>query len=809
MKKFLLTLASSAFYFIALPQAGSLDLSFGTQGFVMTLFPESVSSSYGSSAIQADGKIVAIGTINNNFAIARYNVNGTIDNSFSGDGMTIVDFGTSGAADVAIQADGKIVVVGSAFQDIALARLNPDGSLDSSFSGDGKLLTNVRGFFDAGSAIDIQADGKIVVLGTANFAQIRQQNVAVIRYNADGTLDPSFAGTGIRQIGFSSADFASDMLIQPDGKIVLSATANFVNPSNIFMGIARLNSDGSNDATFNGGAVIIRMNQDFAGPVALQPDGKIVLGGSTNTPTGRRGLLFRFNTNGSFDNSFSGDGILFADPGVGGFGPLTIQPDGKIIVAPGAAGVISSDIGILRFNADGTPDNSFSGDGMATADFENGNESVSRLNIWNNRLYAVGATTTGADQMGMVAAFLLNEFDTGMLTCPGNRVTNVEPGLCSAVINNIDPILNNPGSTVNYILTGATNWNGTGSVSGFRFPAGLTTVTYRLTNDATKFCSFTLDISDPEFPQGIYPPLQTFCFNGSNNYSLPLLQATDNCGIRSIEYEITGATTRSGGGNNPSGFLAPGMNLIKWTIKDISFNTKVITAIIQINPALTVTIPDVVSLPQGVKPNTVYIGYPPAAYVTLQAQPVGGAGSYATHWSNGSAAPWNTVQPVVQTTYTVTITDLAGCTANASKTINVIDVRCGDQNNKVVVCKPDRNVVCVDFWTVADFLSNGSSLGNCDEQLLTRTFPSNTEKEPNSGLLVFPNPSQHEFKISLKTGDRQSSEIIIRDQIGRVVERIWIKQNQMVSLGSSYRPGIYFAEVIRGTTKFTTKLIKQ
>ena len=139
----------------------------------------------------------------------------------------------------------------------------------------------------------------------------------------------------------------------------------------------------------------------------------------------------------------------------------------------------------------------------------------------------------------------------------------------------------------------------------------------------------------------------------------------------------------------------------------------------------------------------------------------------------------------------------------------MIDVRCGAQNNKVVVCKPDRNVVCVDFWTVPDYLTNGSALGNCNEALLTRIAPSNTEKEGNNGILVYPNPSQHEFRISLRTGNRQPSELIIRDQIGRVVERIWIKSDQTVTVGSSYQPGFYFAEVIHGNTKFTAKLIKQ
>jgi len=283
----------------------------------------------------------------------------------------------------------------------------------------------------------------------------------------------------------------------------------------------------------------------------------------------------------------------------------------------------------------------------------------------------------------------------------------------------------------------------------------------------------------------------------------------DNCGLNRVDFKVSGATFRNGTGTNASGFLNVGTNAIDWTVTDNAGNSINLYSLVKVDAPINVTIPDAFSLSQGVHANTIYKGYSPAEYITLHALPIGGTGYYATEWSDGFKAPWNTVHPAVQTTYTVTVTDIAGCSASASKTVNVIDVRCGDQNNNVLVCKPDRNVVCVDFWTVADHLANGSTLGNCNEELLTRTLPSKSESENTSGIVVYPNPSQHEFRISLRTGDRQLSELIVRDQIGRVVERIWIKSNQTVTVGSSYKPGFYFAEVIHGSSKFIRKLIKQ
>ena len=159
---------------------------------------------------QADGKIVAVGAADGNFLVARYNLDGSLDPSFSGDGRVQTNFtGSDGATDVALQGN-KIVVVGlstdnNGFGHFALARYNPDGSLDTNFSGDGKQTT-LFGVFGEGGAtgVALQSDGKIVAVGTTNQFGSHTRDFALARYSLNGSLDPSFSGDGKQttELGF-------------------------------------------------------------------------------------------------------------------------------------------------------------------------------------------------------------------------------------------------------------------------------------------------------------------------------------------------------------------------------------------------------------------------------------------------------------------------------------------------------------------------------------------------------------------------------------------------------------------------------
>ena len=218
--RFLYLIASIILTFTLTPSAYALDLdlSFDVDGMVTTTFP-GTNTTY-SIAIQSDGKIVAVGTTEDDYALTRYTTAGVLDTSFSGDGKVSFDWnGIDIAYSVAIQSDGKIVVAGTSAEYFSLARYTTAGSLDTSFSGDG-----VAGYFSSpvGEAysVAIQSDGKIVVAGVSN------NDFALARYTTAGELDTSFSGDGKLTQDFGQLDTAYSVAIQSDGKIVVAGRGN-------------------------------------------------------------------------------------------------------------------------------------------------------------------------------------------------------------------------------------------------------------------------------------------------------------------------------------------------------------------------------------------------------------------------------------------------------------------------------------------------------------------------------------------------------------------------------------------------------
>jgi uncharacterized delta-60 repeat protein len=272
---------------------GSLDTNFSGDGKQTTVVGGFGEGGASGVALQSDGKIVAVGTTNqfgshtSSFELARYRLNGSLDPSFSGDGTqtTELDFGeVAGARGVAIQADGKIIAVGEAFDSaaFALARFNPNGSLDTSFSGDG-LQTTDFGVGAFGRKVAVQGDGKIVAVGwntpgeTADFA--------LARYNANGSLDTSFSGDGLQTTDFfyGDGDQAFDVAIQANGRIVAVGVARGGATGEDFA-LARYNTNGTLDTSLSGDG---RKRTNFGGSdsafgLALQGDGRIVAVGAAN-----------------------------------------------------------------------------------------------------------------------------------------------------------------------------------------------------------------------------------------------------------------------------------------------------------------------------------------------------------------------------------------------------------------------------------------------------------------------------------------------------------------------------------------------
>lgn len=373
---------------------GDLDTTFSGDGKIVE---SALASSFANAvAIQADGKIVVAGSLGGDFVVARYNRNGTLDTTFSGDGIVVTDFGGSGtdsANAIAIQSDGKIVVAGNAGlannARVGVARYNTNGTLDNTFSGDGRFTMDFVGTVGgAARGVAIQADGKIVIVGSSG------SDFAIARLNANGTLDTTFGpqpSTGIvtRDFG-SSSEGATAVAILSDGRIVVagfttiadravfafdyvstSGFPQFVGPDLDSTG-APIN--GARHTSFGGGV--------SASPtsMAIQADGKVVLVGDATFTTGIPGdvdrfmVIARYNVDGTMDTTFDGDGRRGVDFGAFSFASgVAIQADGKIVAAghveESLNGVVNVKFAVARFNTNGSLDSTFSGDGRLTTDF--------------------------------------------------------------------------------------------------------------------------------------------------------------------------------------------------------------------------------------------------------------------------------------------------------------------------------------------------------------------------------------------------------------------------------------------------------
>jgi len=382
---------------VAFAAAGDLDTSFGGDGRVTTDFTQGDDYAW-AVAVQSDGKIVTAGQAGGSggrFALVRYNTNGTLDSTFSGDGKLTTDFtsGDDGATAVAIQSDGKIVAGGWAAGSVerfAVARYNTNGTLDSTFSGDGKVITDFTSGDDFVFGVAIQPSvQKVVVAGRAGGSGGR---FALARYNTNGTLDGSFSGDGKLTTDFTGGDDeAVGVAIQSDGKIV---AAGWAAGSVERFALARYNTNGTLDSTFSRDGKIITdftSGDDFAVAVAIQSDGKIVAAGRAGGSGGRLAMA-RYTNTGDLDGSFSGDGKLTTDftSGDDGAAGLAIQSDGKIVAAGWAAGSVER-FALARYTATGTLDTSFSADGKIITDFTSGDDVALGVTIQSDgKIVAVG-----------------------------------------------------------------------------------------------------------------------------------------------------------------------------------------------------------------------------------------------------------------------------------------------------------------------------------------------------------------------------------------------------------------------------------
>jgi uncharacterized delta-60 repeat protein len=355
------------------PPPGGLDPGFGSAGKVITHF----GGKNTAMALQDDGKIVMVGGSILDFLLARYNADGSLDESFGVGGLVTTDIGNftqEEARAVAMQPDGKIIVagnirdsrvVGGTLSDkffFTLVRYNTDGSLDTSFNGSGKLRSEAIG---RAFAVALQSDGKIVAAGddATDTPVSSVSNVRVARFNTDGSADASFGDQGVLTTDTTAGDVdgATNIVIQPDGAIVISGEFS----KSTGAGVARYLSNGTPDGNF-GTLGKVDLSGAFVGEgLALQSDGKLVLVGSKPAGTGTAAEfeVRRLNVDGSVDTNFGTGGTVNTAFGTSRdvAQSVVVQADGKIIAAGLANGF---QFGVARYDADGTPDANFFAGGI-------------------------------------------------------------------------------------------------------------------------------------------------------------------------------------------------------------------------------------------------------------------------------------------------------------------------------------------------------------------------------------------------------------------------------------------------------------
>ncbi len=304
---------------------GSLDSTYGNDGIAITNL--SSSDYINSIAIQEDSKIVVAGGTYNgsdsDLAALRYTADGILDSTFNDSGIVVTPIGSGSGygRSISIQEDGKIVVAGGAQNgsdyDFAVVRYNINGSLDSTFNNDGIVIAPIGSGNDNVQSMSIQEGGKIFVVGFTQNGDDRA--VAAARFNTDGNLDNTYNnnGTVITSIASGSIYYISSVVIHNDGGIVVVGRSRNESEWNYI--IEKYNNNVILDSTFNKTGIIVIPNCASCGvyshsdAVVVQSDGKIIFGGTGSNGTNYDFMLIRYNTSGTIDSTFGDNGVILTD----------------------------------------------------------------------------------------------------------------------------------------------------------------------------------------------------------------------------------------------------------------------------------------------------------------------------------------------------------------------------------------------------------------------------------------------------------------------------------------------------------------
>ncbi len=362
---------------------GALDPSFGSSGRVTASLPSDVFSVGTDVLQQVDGKLVLGGYRSDGSAtdmgIARFNSDGSLDTSFSDDGLFAVTFsGGSSRVQAMAMSGNKIVAAGWASNgsnsDFAVRRLSGSGNNDSTFGSGGVVTTAIGVGNDAAYDVIVRSDGRLVAAGYTDTAGANEEDFALVGYTASGALDNSFGSGGKVQTNLGGSDVAYAMLQQPDGNIVVAGYSAYLNNSAVVADFAlvRYSSKGVLDNSFSqDGRVTTAFGNAYsvARGLARQRDGKLVAVGCAQSGGQQNLALVRYTSSGTLDSSFGNGGKVLTSVSSGddcGYSVIQ-QFDGKLLVAGYAAnGGNGDDFMLVRYLPDGTLDTAFGSSGVVT-----------------------------------------------------------------------------------------------------------------------------------------------------------------------------------------------------------------------------------------------------------------------------------------------------------------------------------------------------------------------------------------------------------------------------------------------------------
>lgn len=482
---------------------GVADTSFGIQGLaILRLGVVSVADTANAVTRQTDGRLVVVGTcwdgVRNNACVARYLVDGTLDNSFNGQGYLTGVMGAMAATGRAVTMDGnKIVVAGLCGGNYCLARLNADGTFDPTLNGNGRVVTPLTGCnngFTTAEVFSVHIDGTAIVVagGCGVYFGSYYIRGTYVRYLADGSLDISFNGTGILitdvgpQAGYFSNAGLIPLAMVMDGDKILSAGAGtrftFLFPSDFIL--ARFRNDASPDSTLGGnGRVIIAMGTSSSAATAVATSGgKTVLAGTCSNGTDIDFCVVRLNADGTLDTSFNSTGKAVTAVGTGDDIVTGVAMHGdKIVVTGRCTSGTTTDFCIAVYNPDGSLDTTFAPLGTRILDMGTNNDRATGLEISGGFVTVAGTCARTTDDFCVARLELSGPTLTPTAPTPPS-ISSIVGGNTIATVNVAPPISNGGSAISGYTVTclpgGATSTNATSPV-----------VVTGLTNGTTYSCA--------------------------------------------------------------------------------------------------------------------------------------------------------------------------------------------------------------------------------------------------------------------------------------------------------------------------------